>query len=350
MALAAGACDRTAHRVLTFDAPSQIAEGTDVHLAVHLTNIHPYPIIPLTLTVYARPDATAYLAGRRVIAETRYYTPLEATEVRHHQTLDRIVADHIRDGNHWRHVPFTRFLHPRVLMPGNTLSETVTFLAIAPYQRDITCAVQYLPLNDERFRARLFVRNSPRGKVPPEADRYTEVFVRLPADQLGDLAAHPSRYLLYRPPRIHDWPPVTLTRRLQLPIRPQPFSYTKAARRARVGQRIALYFQPLGAWVFQYADDGTWFITPDRVVKLAGRYADLVEHIHTRNAATLTLTAPRKPGDKLLRYFQQAGYADPKAKGPNAVATIPADKLPDVLQQAETLGYLITKTTWKPAP
>lgn len=348
--LAAGvaACDQRPRRLLTATIPQGVAEGSNAQVALTITNSYSVPIIPLSLTLYVRPDATQFLVQRRTLGEAEYYKPLQATEVRHLQTLDRIEVDHTRDGKQWRHVPDSRFLHPRILLPGQQLSHTFNIQAIASYRKLLYAELYYVPLARERGQSRLFVRTKP-DTVPPDADRYTEVFTRLDGADLNDTDPQPERYLLYRPARIHDQAPVLLTQAVPLDVKPQGFSYDQAARRARHGARAVAYLPAASTWAFEYADEGTWFIAADTVTKLKGHYAGLLTELATRQSTALTLTAPRIAEDKLLQHFESAGFSDPKAAGPSAVATIPAERIPTVLEQAEALGYRIEATTWKRA-
>ncbi len=346
--LAGAACDQRPRQLVTATFPKDVSEGQRTEVTLTIRNTYGEPIIPLALCLYARPDPTEYLVQRKTLGEVEYYKPLQATEVRHLQTLDRIEADHVRDGEQWRHVPDSRFLHPRILLAGQSIAETFQLQAMESYRKLLYCDFYYLPWAPDRARGRLFVRVKPET-VPPDAQRYTEVYTRVDEAKFSDPDPKSDKYLLYRPARIYDRPPELLTQEVRLEVQPQKFTYRLAARRARLGARTTSYFSPAGAWVFEYADDGTWFVTPDAVVKLKGRYAELLADIERRQATVITLTAPRKADDKLLQHLEKAGYSDPAAKGPNAVATIPTDQLLTVLQQAEALGYAIEPTTWRPA-
>jgi len=343
--LAATGCNYQAHRILTFASTPNVTEGQRAQVTVTIHNIHSHPIVPVAMTLYARPDPTEYFVVRQVVGEAEYYTPLQATEVRHLQTLDRIEADHVRDGNIWRHVPDTRFLHPRILLPGQSLAETFQFQTYAPYRRLLYCDFYYLTLAGEQARGRLFLRAKPQT-IPPDAQRYTEVFTRIDETKLNDPNPQPDNYLLFRPRRPTDSPPRLITLRVPLDVHPRRFSYEDAARRARFGARAHCYFAAAGVWVFEYPDDGTWLIGPVATTKLQGHYANAIADLELRQATTLTLTAPRTPDDKLLQLFRTLGYADPKDTAPTATANIPAESLLTVLEHAETLGYLIEPPTW----
>lgn len=348
-ALACVGCDGQARRILTVACPQDASEGGRTQVTITITNPFGEPMIALALSLYARPNPMEYLVKRETLGEVEYYKPLQATEVRHLQTLDQIQVDHMRDAGEWRHVPDSRFLHPRILLPGQCIAETFQFQAMRSHRRLLYCDFYYLPWSNERARGRLFVRT--KGKeVPPDAEHYTEVYTRVDQAKFGDPEPKADNYLLYRPARIYDRPPELVTQEVRLDVQPLKFPYEQAARRARLGARTTCYFAGAGAWVFEYADDGTWFVSPDAVVKLKGRYADFVADIQRRQATVITLAAPRKADDKLLQLFEKAGYSDPTAKGPNAVATIPGDGLLTALEQAESLGYTIEPTTWKPMP
>jgi hypothetical protein len=331
-------------------SPPELTEGQSTRLTVTIQNIHSVPIVPLAMTLYVRPDPTEYFVVRKVLGEAEYYKPIQATEIRHHQTLEppRIEADHIRDANQWRHVPDSRFLHPRILLPDQTLSETFQFQAYQSYRRLLYCDLYYLPLGGPRARGRLFRRTKPQ-EVRPDAERYTEVFTQIDEANLEDPNPQPENYILYRPRRPNDAPPRLLTRQIPLNVRARTFTYAQAARRARFGARTQAYFAPADAWVFEYADDGTWFVTPVATTRLNGHYANLIADIEARQANSVTLTAPRKPDDKLLQLLEKKGYADPNSKARTAEATIPADQLLPILEQAESLGYTIEGNTWQPA-
>jgi hypothetical protein len=347
-AVAAGivGCDRLPQRVITVASTPGVREGERTQVTITVHNVLPHPIIPIALTLYVRQDPTEYFVLRHLIGETEYYQPLQATEVRHLQTLSRIEADHVRDGNTWRRVPDSRFLHPRIVLPGKTLSETFQFQAYEPYQRLLFCDLHYLPVTPEHLRGCLFARSKP-APVAPHTERYTEHFTRIDEANLQDPDPDPQAYLLFRPRRLSAPPPRLITRRIPIHVRPRDFSYATAARRARFGARTHCYFRAADTWVFEYPDDGTWFIGPVATTKLQGHYVNLIADLELRDADQLTLTASRDPQDKLLQLFQKAGYSDPQAKDPQASAAIPTDNLLPVLQQAEALGYTIDPRTWK---
>lgn len=347
LAVGCAACDQQARRVLGVGAPQDVTEGQQVEVTITISNVEAEPIIPLALSLYVRPDPMAYLVARRVLGEVEYYKALQATEVRHLATLDRIEAQHVRDAGEWRRVPDSRFLHPRVLLPGQTIAETFSFQAMESHRRLLYCDLYYLPW--AAARERVFSRQRPLV-VPDDADRYTEVYTRVGEGGLDDPDPQPGNYLLYRPARIHDRAPDLLTRQVELQVRPQKFTYRQAARRARLGARTYCYFSGAAAWVFDYADDGTWFVASDAVTRLKGNYAELVNDLERRHATVITLAAPRQPEDRFRSHLEKAAFCDPTATGPNAVATIPVESLLPILEQAESLGYRVESTTWKPMP
>ena len=348
LAIATFGCGTPARRLLSVASTPGVLEGQRTQVTITITNPYNVPIIPTALNLYVRPDPTGYFLVRTNIAETEFYEPLQATEVRHLATLDRIDADQVRDGNTWRRVPDSRFLHPRILLPGRTLSETYQFQAHASYNRLLYCDLFYLMFTGPTARGRLFARATPSA-VPPDADRYTEVYKRIDESTLQDTDPDPRNYLLYRPRRPTDTPPSLVTRRVPIDVRPRAFSYADAARRARFGARTTTYFTAAGTWVFEYADGGTWFIGPVATTKLNGQYANLIADLELRQATELTLTAPRKADDKFLQLLQMLHHSDPKATGPTATATMPIDSVLPVLQQAESLGYAVEPPTWRQA-
>jgi len=347
LAVGCAACDGQGRRLLSASFPQGIAEGQQAQVTITIRNPEQTPIVPLALSLYVKPNPMEYLVARRVLGEVEYYKPLQATEVRHLQTLDRIEADHVRDGKEWRHVPDSRFLHPRILMPGQTIEETFTFQAMESHRKLLYCDLHYLPWASAR--GRMFVLAKPQS-VPPDAERYTAVYTRVDEAKVGETTPDAANYILYRPARTHDQPPRLATLDVRLKVAAQGFTYRQAAKRARLGARTYCHFAPANAWVFEYADDGTWFVAPEAVTRLKGKYADLIADITKRDATVLTLTAPRQADDKLRQHFEKTGLSDPAAAGPNAVATIPLDRLLPTLEQAEALGYLIQLTTWAPLP
>jgi hypothetical protein len=140
-----------------------------------------------------------------------------------------------------------------------------------------------------------------------------------------------------------------ITKEVPLPVQPRAFSFATAARRARSGARNHCFFTAANAWVFDY-ENATWFLTPDTTTKLTGPYFDLVADLERKGTAELVLHAPRVAGDPFLAALQQAGYSDPSAVTPEAQATIPATDLVAVLEKAESLGTVVTGTTWQTAP
>jgi len=347
LATAMGGCAPEARRMLTITSPPTILEGQRAHVNITVQNIYDEPIVPVSMTLYVRPEPTEYFVVRHLIADIDYYGPLQATEVRHLGTLNRIEADHVRDRGTWRRVPDSRYLHPRILLPGKSFSETFQFQAYEPYRRLLYCDFYYLPLGDEPTRRRLYVRSGPQT-VAPDAERYTEVFNLVDTTAIQDPDPQPEDYLLFRPRGLATMPSRLLTRRVPLRVTPRQFSYLQAARRARFGARTHCYFSAAGTWVFEYPDAGTWFIGPVATTKLSGQYVNLIADLELRQASELALTAPRNADDKFLELLQKLGHSDPKATGDTAAASIPAESLLTVLQQAESLGYTIDARTWRP--
>lgn len=333
-------------QLVTVTSSPDILEGQRARVTINMQNVLREAIIPVSLTVYERRDPTGQFATRRILVDREFLEPLQAAKVRHLGTLSRVEADQVRDAGAWRRVPDTRLLHPRILLPGESLAETVTVQAIAAHRRSLYCDFYYFRLSSDEIRGRLFVRD-PALDRRRDDDHHTEVYVLADPAQLADADPKPGHYLLYRrrvpkPQAVH-----ILTKRVPLRVRPRAFSYREAAARAKVGHTARAYFTPADAWVFDY-DDGTWFLTRSATVKLRGRYLDLITALESEQAPTLGLTAPRRPDDKLLDYFQRSGYADPKAPGDTARATLPTDRLLEVLQHAESLGYTVTDSSWRP--
>lgn len=345
--LVCAACDQRPRGLLSAALPQDVSEGQHAEVTITIKNPFSEPLIPLALCLYVRADPTEYLVHRQTIGEVEYCKPLLATEVRHLQTLDRIEADHVRDEDQWRHVPDSRFLHPRILLPGQSVSETFSLQAMQSHRRLLYCDLYYLVWGSDRVRGRLFVRTKPDA-VPPDAVRYTEVFTRIDESRFDDPDPKPERYLLYRPARIHDRTPMMVSQEVRLEVRPQQFTYRQAARRARLGARTTAYFTAANAWAFEYADGGTWFVSPDAVVKLKGRYADMIADLERNKSAALTFTIPRKPDDKLLAHLEKAGYVAPGAEGTDAEVSIPCAQLLTFLEQSEALGYTIKPTAGAP--
>jgi hypothetical protein len=334
-------------RVLTIASPPDVVEGQRTRVTVTVQNILPHAIIPVSMTLYARRDPTEQFAPRRVIGDREFLAPLQATKVRHLTTLNRVEADHVRDGGVWRRVPDTRFLHPRVLLPGQSLAETFDFQALESHRRRLYCDLYYFRLDGDEVRGRLYVRDPSRPR-PKDADSYTDVYTLVTSLRGVGVDANPADYILYRRRVPSPQATLVITKRVPLRVRPRAFSFRKAIQRARFAPRAHCYFTPAHAWVFDYPD-ATWCVTPSATLKLRGRYIRLLADLDRDGAQSLTLTAPRKPSDKLLELFQKSGYSDPKATDQSAKATIPAAQLLPILHQAETLGYRIDATTWRPA-
>ena len=341
-------CAYQPRRVLTITSTPQVVEGQSAKVTVAVKNILPYPIVPVSMNLYARREPTEYFATRHILAELDFLTPLQAAAVRHLTTLNRVEADQVRDAGTWRRLPDTRFLHPHILAPGGTFARTFEFQAYESYRRILYCDLFYLRLDSEGLRGRVYKLDASKPR-PPKADRYTDVYTRIDETRLDDPNPAPEHYLLFRrrvpsPDLTH-----TITKRVPIHVRPRAFSYHKAARRARFAPRAHVYLEPADVWVFDY-DDGTWFVGPVAIIKLRGHYIKLVADLQRKGATTLGLSAPRKHGDKLLDLFRLSGYSDAKSTGPTVHATIPLDSLLRVLQQAESLGYTVTPATWRPMP
>jgi len=345
--IVAAGCDRLARKFIIVASTPKVTEGEWTTVTVTIRNPETVPIVPLTLTLYARPDPTEYFSARRVLGQANFYQPLQATEVHHLPTLNRIEAIHVRDRGKWRRVPDSRFLHPRILLPGKTLSETFTFQAFAAYRHLLYCELVYLSFDSERVRGHLFRRKT--LKAPSlETERYTETFERVDENRLGDPDPQPHDYLLFRPRGYVAELPLTLDRRVPLNVQPRPFSYRRAAERARFGASAVCFFSAQSMWAFEYPDDGTWFVGPDLTLKLRGQYATLIANLERRKAASLELPPPPAQAAPLRDYLTKAGYlkAAPKPRAP--VVAIPLDNLLTVLEKIEALGWTIAGGRWAP--
>lgn len=333
-------------RLLMVTPGPDVLEGQRARVTLTVQNILSDPIIPVSLTFYERADPAEQLARRRILGEREYLEPLQAAKVRHMATLNRVEADQVRDGGVWRRVPDTRFLHPRILLPGQSIVETFEFQAIESHAYRLACDLYYFRLASDEIRDRIYVRDKTLARRGDD-DHYTEVFTITDPRRLALSEPRPADFLLYR--RRIPSPQATrvVTRRVPLRVKPRKFSLRQAAVRARYAARAYVYYPPANAWVFDY-DDGTWFVTPSATVKLRGDYLTLAALLASEEAQTLSITAPRRQGDKLLDYFHQSAFADPKATGDTARATIPTDRLLEVLQHAESLGYAIDRETWRP--
>jgi len=345
--VAASGCQRMAHRFMTVASTPRVTEGEWTTVTVTVRNPEEVPIVPLSLTLYARPDPTEYFTARHVLGEANFYEPLQATEVHHLPTLDRVEASHIRDRGKWRRVPDSRFLHPRILLPGKTLSETFTFQALEPYGRLLYCELVYLTFESERVRGHLF-RRKPTTAISPQTERYTEVYERVDATRLDDPAPQPADYLLFRPRGYQPDLPLTLTRRVPLNVQPRPFTYRQAAARARFGASQTCFFAPIGIWVFEYPDNGSWFVGPDMTIKLRGQYGTLITNLVRRGAKTLELPPPGAQAKALTEYLTAAGYLKPGQQGRPRVVAIPVENLLTVLEKAEALGWTPAPGNWQP--
>jgi len=345
--VAVGGCQRVASRFITVASTPRVTEGDWTQVTVTVRNPEQVPIVPLSLTLYVRPDPTEYFTARQVLGETDFYEPLQATEVHHLPTLNRVEATHIRDRGKWRRVPDSRFLHPRVLLPGKTLSETFSFQALAPYSRLLYCELVYLSFESQRVRGHLF-RRKPTKAVSPETERYTETYERVDETRLDDPDPQPADYLLFRPRGYQPELPLTLTLRVPLNVQPRPFTYRQAAARARFGASQTCFFPPLALWVFEYPDDGTWFVGPDMTIKLRGQYANLVTCLARRRAKTLELPPPGADAKALTQYLTKADYLKPGQAGRPGVVAIPVENLLTVLEKAEALGWTPAAGNWKP--
>jgi hypothetical protein len=347
-ALVAG-CAYEPKGALVLQPPTSVQEGERAAIGVTVTNVFPEAIIPVSLTLYARTSPTEYFAVRHLVADTQFLDPLRASEVFYLQTLDRIEAVLTRDGQTWRLAPHSRFLHPSILLPGQSFTHEFQFQAYASYGRLLMMDFTYLRLSNEEITRNLYVTSDPLV-LPAEADHTTQVYHRITAEQLANLdPSEPKRYLLYRPRMPSVQQTHVITKNVPLPVQPRAFSYAAAARQARFGARTHCFFAAANVWVFDY-ENGTWFIGPDATTKLTGNYLDIVADLQARAATELVLAAPRVAGDQLLAALQEAGYSDPKAVTPEAQAVIPAADLVATLQKAESLGYTITAHTWHAAP
>jgi hypothetical protein len=329
-------------------SPPEILEGERARITLTVTNILPEPIIPVSVTLYARSSPAEYFAVRHIVADTNYLQPLLAAEVRHLKTLNRIEAHHVRDGGAWRLIPHSRFLHPHILLPGQGFSQDFEFQAYASYRRLLHVDFFYLRFSNKEIARHLYVTAEPAVK-PLGVDRFTQVFHRIEPQELSSPRPDPKRYLLHRPHLPRAQAPRLISKAVRLRVRRRPFSYRDAARRARHGARTHCYFSPAGAWVFDY-DVGTWFVGPTGTTKLKGHYIHLVADLQRGGAVSLLLAAPRVPGDKFLDFLQNAGYSDPASAAPTARAVIPTNDLVAALQRAEALGYTIQAHTWRAMP
>ena len=147
-------------RLLTVTSNPDILEGQRTRVTIAIQNVLPQAIIPVSITLYERIDPTEQLATRRILADREFLAPLQAAKVRHLTTLGRVEADQVRDAGIWRRVPDTRFLHPRILLPGQSVAETFEFQAVERHRRSLRCDLYYFRLDSDELRGRLYVRDT----------------------------------------------------------------------------------------------------------------------------------------------------------------------------------------------
>lgn len=332
-------------RLLTVTSSPDILEGQPARVVVTIQNVLPHTIIPISMTLYERRDPTEQFGKRQILGEREFLAALQAAKVRHLTTLNRVEADQVRDAGAWRRVPDTRFLHPRILFPGQSFAETFEFRAHQGHRTRLYCDLFYYRLDGDEVRGRLYAR-APDQARKPDKDHYTDVYTLIAATRLADPAPQPANYLLFRRRVPSPRGTRVVTKRVPLDVRSRPFSLRQALARARFAPRAHLYFTPANAWILDY-DKGTWAVTAKATVKLRGHYLKLLANLEHQGAQSLTLTAPRRAGDKLLELLQQSGLSDPAAKGESAQANIPVGQLLAILHQAEALGYLIDAASWR---
>jgi len=341
-----GCIDYVPGRALTFTTPQGVAEGQRTPISVTFTNVHKEPIIPISMAITVRRQPMEFSGTRNALAETDYLKPLMAAEVRDMRSLNRIEADLVGDDGQWTQKPDSRYPHPRILLPGQTLTETFDIQADPRTQRLLKAEFLYYLLSNELVAGRLYARHQTQN-VPPSADHKTDVYTRIDAAHFTDPNPQPENYLMVRPLILTRQSARLISEPITFKVQPRQFTYEQALRQARPGASAVAYLTPASAWAFQYPDDGTWFVASGgTVTKLAGHYVKLVNDLEASAGQPLTIAAPRRADDKLLDLFQKLGYSDPKATDDPARASIPPDRLISALQQAEALGYTIDSATW----
>jgi hypothetical protein len=333
--------------MLEVAAPASAVEGQSVQVTVTVNNVHPQPIIPVTMRLLIRAPITTYFKAPSRIAERSYLEPVRAAEVRGLASLDRVEAVQIRMAGVWRQVPDTRYQHPaRILLPGQSFTETFQCPLNAAQDPRLYCDFRYLRLRTEDITRRLYVRDKVADPTP-DANRRVEVYAAVEQTKLISVSAEPRHYILHR-----RHPAETQTRivsqRVQIAVQPQTFSHTQAAVKARAGATGSAFLAGANCWVFDYEDEGTWFVAPSTTTRLAGRYLPIVKQLDADKAQHLVLEAGRREDDKLLELFTKSGYVVSKPEDKRAVVHIPNAQLPATLEEAERLGYVIDGTTWLP--
>jgi hypothetical protein len=333
--------------MLTVSAPASAVEGQTVQVTVTVNNVHPEPIIPVTTRLAIRSPITTYFKEPSRIAERFYLEPVRAAEVRGLASLNRVEVVQIRMAGVWRRVPDTRYQHPaRILLPGQSFTETFECPLNAAQHRRLHCYFRYLRLRTEDITNRLYARDKSADPMSSE-NRRIEVYSALKKTELMSIDPESRQYILHRL-RPSDTQTRIVSQRVQIAVQAQTFSHSQAAAQARAGATGSTFLAGANCWVFDYEDEGTWFVGPAVTTKLKGRYLPIAQKLNAAKTTHLVLEAGRRKNDTLLDLFTKAGYVVSKPEDKTVIVHIPAAALPATLKDAEGLGYVIDGTTWLP--
>ena len=89
LAVVVQGCTPQPRGMLKVSTPASALEGQSVQITVTVDNVHPEPIIPVTVRLLIRAPVTTYFKAPSRIAERSYLEPVRAAEVRGLASLDR---------------------------------------------------------------------------------------------------------------------------------------------------------------------------------------------------------------------------------------------------------------------
>jgi len=195
--VACAGCAYRPRNMLKVSAPGN-AEGKTAQVTVTVTNVHPEVILPVTMTLVARKSPAMLFSTPSRLAENNYLKPVRAAEVRYLSSLDRIELIQIRTAGVWRRLPDTRYQHPaRILLPGQSFTETFDCRLTRGYERHLYCDFRYLRMSGESVIGRLYARQN-ASEPDADAELHIEAYVRVKETNLSNVDSTPNSYILHR--------------------------------------------------------------------------------------------------------------------------------------------------------
>lgn len=336
LAAAAAFAEESALSVRCDFAVEALSEGERTTAIFHLKNVSEEPVV---LLVIQPEDDLAMSGGQvsRILEALRVDLDAEKGTLK----VETGAVEQVMPR------PFPDFVWPALLRPGEERSQEVTFKAPAGHLYAIHFQATYIALGRLLAEGRIFVPDPETAtdlSFPTyHCARSAEDFSDEDFDNGGkDVHTHRGTELLARTNGIEE-PGVTRAA-LALEVKPREFSFAQATQAAGVIPDAVTWFESRGLWALS-AGGRTFLLAQDYRLELHGDYVPYLTELGLSGETEVHFWA-REDDD--LAKFLRSGVGTLIEDGRGALRFLaPVRDLPEILQKADELGFVVEQGGWK---